>query len=964
MEPQEKFLSSRLNLLLIESETEELEQTNISLISESLRIQSFVDEHIISTLTIEYFSFRQIEDQLFCKFIKTQTYFITCIKVIDYYGNHRLNQLNEQSIISIELNELKGIECHEFFINLESQFILICFHNFHLQIYCIDQDNKMNLLSQHEINQQQYEMCKRKYFKLDDNQYIISFYQCKTWGLYIYWQQKIKELVNEELAKPVQISYLENVQICQYRLYLISEFGYYQFLMTKTRQVELQIFFEFPANFRYLLLTSNCFFYYYVHYNQSINKTVIFHKSNEFIASFEGTDVQIRLMESILFAKTHSQLKVMYNQECQQIIQLNTSHINFDNNYNLIYWLDESTKELIFYKISYPRNFVQPTQKYIFQVNNYHIQNSQTKICFEMKYIIEKQYNKIQTLDFNYQCQNESSIFYSKEGLELPNKYEIKLDQNLDLKLNILDQYSFKFLCPKHQNFNQQDTILLYYEANANTSFSMIQTEDYIYFQNCHNASKSRVDIQNCQIFYFQSYLLLHNQNKQEFKLISLQRKLIKKFKIQVEITEILQCQQIILIFTSGGEDPKVINIQHHQQMLLNEQTNKILNTIHQIYLQNKLKNQILTPNHFFFSLENPKLIQYNQYLIILIRKKVQIFRLENIQIIFLKELLNQQFQFLGVHQINNQLNSYYFDLLEISEVYSFNLDNYKLIRPIKYQINTRYLALASLSQNKTYILIFEIRLRKPLMLVKVIQTSRIEFFFQGHKLFYYNFEDEVMIYNLEYFEFQFQDPIEYNEIAIKTNVTFQIISETKSNPAISLGFTLKGYNKCYQLFQKSNHSSIDSTQKQIIPSKYFYGSIDRLKIEDSEETDIIGPLIFIEWVYDNIQERRIKKIDIGPIIYNNQSSNEIQSINIVLAENDFGQTFIIHPIYLLFAKVLPINKQQILIFFVDQTISKSLKGALYSINEESQHFRQQPIFEINITLDQSHKEYLVLKTG
>ncbi|CAD8152410.1 unnamed protein product [Paramecium octaurelia] len=649
-------------------------------------------------------------------------------------------------------------------------------------------------------------------------------------------------------------------------------------------------------------------------------------------------------LENIIIAKTQNQLKVMYNQEFQQIIQLNASQITIDNNYNLIYWFDEIAKELIFYKISYPKNVITPSKNYIYMVGGFQIYN-QTKFCIKIKYKMENQYNKNQTLEFNNQCQNKSSIFYSKEDLQLPNKYEIKPDQNSKFRLNILDQYSFKSLCPKLQNFNPQDTILLYYEADSNISFSMIQTKDYIYFQNCHNATKSKVDIQNCQVFYFQSYLLLYNKNKQEFNIIDFQGKLIKRFKIQVEITQILQCQQIILIFASDGKDPKIINLQNHQQILLNNQSNNILNTLHQIYLQDKQKNQKLTHSHFFLNLKNPTLIQYNQYLIILINKRVKMLILESIQIIFLKQLLNQYDYFVGVHLISNSIIDYHFD---------------------KQQISSKYLALAALSQTKTYVLIVEIRIKKPLLLVKAIQIGRIEFFISGQQLFYYNFENEIEIYNLRYFEVQLQDFIKHNQIAINANVTFEIISETKRDPAISLGFTLKGYNECFKLFQKSNHSSIDSTQKQLMPYKYFQGPIDILKIEGSDGTNILEPLMLIEWIDISSlgNQSKIKKIDIGPILYNNQSSQISQIVNIILAENGFGQTFIINRINLLFARVLPINQQQILIFFMDQVESRSLKGAVYSIDEEQQCFGQKPILEINITLEISHNEYNFFKTG
>ncbi|CAD8203966.1 unnamed protein product [Paramecium pentaurelia] len=962
IEPQEKLISQNLGKLLIESDTEELEEqnyTNFNIINESIRISSFENEHIISTLIIDYFGFRYIEDQLFCKFIKNEIYYISCIKVNNYYENDRLNYLNEQIIISIELNDLNNSQCQEFFINQKSEFIIFCFENFHMKIYCIDLDNKIRLLQQYKINQNQYEICKRKYFKFDDNYYFISFYNCKYWSVYTYWQQEIKEILNEQLVNFKQVSYLENIQLCQNSIILILETGYLYFYINNLKQALYQVYFEIPSYLKYVLFTQSCSQLCYAQYNQSSNiTTIVFHDNYEVLYSFEGTYFLIESIGKILFIQTQNQLQVIYNLQYQQTIKLNTQYMVFNKDHNLIYWLDEIRKEIIFYKLSYPRNLIEPTKKYIFYIESFSYYQKEMRLCYEIKQNMYGKYKLTQTLDFIYQCQNKSSLFYNKLGLQVPYQYDIKLDQNLEFGMNILDQHSFQQLCPKLQNLNQQDTILIYYETKTPKSFSVIQTKNYIYFQNCHDVNRFGIHIKDFQVFSFQSQILIYNQNKQELKLIRFIDQQITEFKIDSKIIRILQSQQFVLVFTSDNKDPMVIDllnnyiIQYHQQMY------QMLNKLNQIYLQDKQNFQNQISQHFYYSQLSPKYIYYNKYLMIHHKIDVKLFRLENIQIILIKEILSQQQYILGVHIIDNQIIQYYFDQEQISKISSLNLDEYQFIRPLKYQINTQYFAIACRNQTKTFVLIFEITITKSPKLIKVIEISRIYFFFKEYQLFYYNSEDEIKIFNMLNFEIQLENYIpNKNEIVEKTKVTFQIISANKSDPRINLGFILKSYNQCYQLFQKSNNFSININQQNIITSNYFYGPIESLKIEYNDKVHINGPLLLQQWIYQNNQIR-IKNIIIAPLLMINQVEQ-----NIIVFQDEFGQTIILNSEEIEFTKIIPINEQLILILYPTNSLLQ-LRGVIYLIDEDNSQLKQDPFLEMNFNLKIPHSEYHIQKFG
>ncbi|CAD8108337.1 unnamed protein product [Paramecium sonneborni] len=961
IESNQKFISKQINVLLIESDQDELQDfnnNNYNIVEESLKISNYVDDNLISTQIIEHLGF----DQLLCKFIKSQIYVISCIKISNFYKRQSLN-FKDQIILTLELSNLDGSMCNEFFFNQQSQFQIFCLNNSYINIYSVDLEHIIKLELQYKIDQRQYELCKIKYFKLEDNHYLISFFQCKNWGVYSYINQDFKIFLNYELVlneNAIQISYLENIKICQTTLFLIVENGNYHFLINKQNQAKFQIFISISQNLKKILLSWNCLYLYEVEYNSLINKTKIFNRGYSFQYSLNGQPIYVQTLQNILFVKTQNELQIIYNQKIKQSIKTNSSYFVFNDKYNLIFQLDQISNYIVFYKFSYPRNLIQPTQKYIFYIQTSPFFNQKIKHCSEFKYITQTNSNNI-TLKIINSCQKTSQLLLNKQDLNLPYQYLIKLEQKYEFRINIQDQYSFFQICPI-KSIYKQDSILEYYQTKINNkSFSFVKTKEYIYIQNCDDMPQFKISTKECAVFFYQSQVLLWYQNKNLLKLINFQYEKKLEIKFDSRITNIIQFQMIVIVFTSNNKDPQLIDMITQIKITLKSKVYKILNKLNEIYLQDKKKYENEIIQFFYFSQATPQFIQYLQYFIFEIHTKIIYTRLDNIQIVFIKEMMSKQFYILGIHQTNNQIIDHYFDFVQIEILYKVNLDDYNLIKPLQYQIATKHIAIACQKENKIFALIFEIRIIKPLKLLKIIQISKNNFFFSEENFFYYDSFGEIIIINILNFDIQLENPVpQQSDHVTNTEISFQIISTIQTEPVVNLRFQLKFYNECFGLFQKSDHFQLNQStnnQPKILISNYFFGPIDQIKIVDNDKTQIYGPLLLSDDKND-LKEIMIENINFPQKFHYLQT----QPKKLIFYYNS-QYSLIFNQYKEVFFNVIFLDEERILFLFFSE-VENELIGMIYQIKKDSLNLIIEPIFVTNITLNSNYDQYQVIKTG
>ncbi|CAD8103772.1 unnamed protein product [Paramecium sonneborni] len=963
IEQGEQFISERLNVLIIESDQDEFSDLNYAkykIINESLKFSNFLEIQIISTQIIENYSFKSIDDKLFCIFIKSQIYQITCIRVFNLYSNEVLNY-KENKLAAIEMQIQDDYFCQDFFLSQEAQFQIFCQKNNYLTIYSVDLNNTINLQLQQEIPLRQYELCKRTVFQLENNTYLICFFKCEDWGLYQYNNQEMKTILNEQLALniyAIQIKYLENIQICLKYMYLLIQTGVHLFIINQFNHLQYQIFCQSPQYLIQIALSQSCNLISFVLYDSSINKTTIQSIQQEFEQQFEGRLQNVKLLQGIFMVQTQNELQVIYNSQFNQTIKMNSNYVIFNDQHNLIYLHDEIANEIIFYKFSYPRNLIQPTKKYIFYVFNY---QQDIQICREIQYITQNNSNSVLTLSFNNKCQNTQQLFYSKKNLQLPYQYEIKIDKDYKFEIKISDIKCFFLICSNLKNINQQDIILLYYESQ-NQGYAVLKKQFLIYVQNCYGGlPKFQINTRACQVFYCQSYLLLFFQNKNVLKLINFQNGKIVEIKVSSEIKNIVQFKNCILIFTSNSKDIQLLDLHLQDQIILDYKIIKILKILNEIYLQEK--SEIIEA--FYYSRTVSKFIQYLQFLIVEDHQKITLFRLENIQIVFLKGFNGNQFFILGIHLKYNQIIIYHFDFQQLQILYNLQLGDYEIIRPLNYDINEQYLAIASRKEKKNFVLIFEIRFTKSLKLIKILEISKFIFFFNSGKFFYYNSKDEITIFNFSDFEIQLENLVQQEmEDISKQVISFSIIQTSQTDPILNITFTINIYDECYRLFPKKSNYLMNYSQYQlqkIIISDFFHGVIDSIKIQDDNVTQIFGPLLLSEITYNqNNKDGIIIKIVKLEYLYKDNSKQQLQ----LLYYNRGQDRFIFYEQNAKIINVIVIDEERILILF-QSSPNNCLNGNIYQIEQDSLNFviRNQ-IFSTEIILYRKYEDYRIFKTG
>ncbi|CAD8204799.1 unnamed protein product [Paramecium octaurelia] len=236
----------------------------------------------------------------------------------------------------------------------------------------------------------------------------------------------------------------------------------------------------------------------------------------------------------------------------------------------------------------------------------------------------------------------------------------------------------------------------------------------------------------------------------------------------------------------------------------------------------------------------------------------------------------------LGVHLINNQIIEYKLNLEQLSILNVVDLNENEIIRPITYQINQDYFSIAVRHDMKTFIILFSIQ-KTSLKLINTIQIGRDSFFFHEQYLIYYDKEDILIMFNMANFEIQIENVHLFK--SHKQSFNFNIVPINSNESSISLQFTLRHYNKCYQLQKKTNNASLYYSfhnKTKIYPTNYFYGPIDTLKLLENDKFQIEGPLV-VSKVSLDAEEGKIYTMNLNTIFRLSISEFYTQYFKIIL---------------------------------------------------------------------------------
>ncbi|CAD8204784.1 unnamed protein product [Paramecium pentaurelia] len=876
----EVFISKIPNTMLIESDTNDysnLEQFDQSIISQIIKVSYQGEEQIISSLIVDQINVENQIGQLFCKFLKGLNYFITCMNDLNFESekNYHTNQIDSLILNpSIQIDDI----CEEFFLNDHSEFLIFCFNSYKFNIYSINFNNTTTLNLSYQINLEEYIQCKRKYAKLNENIYILTFYQCQSWVVFSYYNNKLKIILNKQIALKYvnqMDTQIENIQLClskstlSKQLFLIMEKEYHHYFFNEFYELDFIYSSEKALKWENLLFTQTCNAIYSVTYVEAVNKTIIY-KSQSYL-EIEGTIITSQFFQDILFVQTHNELQIYFNQFIKQHLQINTSYLIFYDNFNLIQQVDEINKEITFYKFSYAKNILKPTKKYIFlaQTSLYH--DSYFVNCTEIKNItvIDEGHT---ILNFDNKCQNSSQLFIQKNELALPFDYEILLPlQSFDF-FNIYDRQPFIQYCPILKRQHLSDHNLMFY-TDKNGGFISLQSKNSLQTFLCNGTNKFKINTANYDVSSYQNFVLIINKSERKLKfldLLKIHEGIIER-KVKSEIINIFQFDKLISIITQNPSDFMIINLDSLIEVKLNENTKRLLYKLFQHSLsQSKNFNQNSLLNcSFYVSDESSSLIQFKEYLIIQLNQGNQIKKIDNIQIVYMKTIyVRSLYYFLAVHLNRNNIIEYHYDFDQLSIFNNQTLDDYQIIRPLRYQINNKYFAIACKNDTTNFIFIYTIYISKPFKLIYVIKTNRLQFFFKDYHLFYYDDKDEVMILSLTDFIVQIKNifPLEKDNSMTKKNFSFYIVPLNKYYSNFEIEFEVRSSNLCYQIYNRNNILQIQlSIPKNVKLNTldYFDGPIDRLNILNNDNIIINGPIL----LSDNLlSQQEIGSINITTI--------------------------------------------------------------------------------------------------
>ncbi|CAD8105111.1 unnamed protein product [Paramecium sonneborni] len=970
MEPDEIFTTKKESILIVNSDEHDYENINLEnykIIQESQRIKKYQKEEIIYAQIIQINGAFQIFSKLFCQFSKSEYYFISCIKIEDSKQYENDNVI-EQNTFQIDSNIKDDHTCEEFQFEQNSGFILFCFKDFYFKIYIINFETKTQLLEQVKIENSMYTLCKRKIFKKSDHNYIIAFIQCYNWGVFIYNNKEINIVLNEKIVNSnysQQINFLENFEMCQNLLIaLLTETSYYLFKIDYQNEFGLLFVTNDHLN-SFILSQENCQIIYKIKWISSLNKTVI--QNNKYRQEFEGTLLNFKLFLDILFVQTNNQLHVIFNKELKQVININSSKFYFGMQ-NLIYQIDQVANEIVFYRFSFPRCYIQPTKKYIHLIVSQSQAFNYPMACYEITYQATNA-QLIQDYGLKNNCEKQFFFLFSKKQLNLINDYQINLLPltSSNLKISILDKSPFNSFCRNLNDQVYEEQTLLYQGNDNQQSYSLFKTKNYIEIKSCKEKFQFKIQTQQYQVLQYRNSILLWQKDNRKLKQIKLQviQPLIIEYKFKSEIINILQFQDIIIILTKNQDELKLFDLQTLSVVIIDQNIQNILHNLNQKYLlENQQYEQFQV---FYFSKFNYQVIQLFQYLIIFINSEIIMIETDFIQIVFTKIIINSKCYILGIHLIKNQIIEQIFNGYQILTLKKINLDNYEIIRPLFYQIDNEYFAIATRNSSKTFIIVFVIQNRLLLKQIKTIEIGRVQFFFQDQYLFFYDQGDKIQKFNMRDFEISLEINSSWqNSLISHEQIFFQVIPIDTKADRINLEIKIQIYNECFQLFQKNNHVLLKYKKEKnfrININDYIFGPIDNIQIINNDNFSIKGPLLLSEQINNNdiLDGIKLKSIYLGSVL------QELE--NVIIFQTKNNSIVLFRQIQEHFYKkeeqlqnIISINDQSLLFLFLNNNFFE-IRGVIYSINETAMQLIAQPIYEIKIKIS-PNSSYESMKTG
>ncbi|CAD8125110.1 unnamed protein product [Paramecium sonneborni] len=910
---------------------------------------SFDDKaQIISTIIVPFlFKNLNLEKQL-CSLYKMDGYFISCISIEKIIKekrelsnqNHEIQQQFFSESFRLSILTEKDEDCEQLFQINQLDLLIICNSLNRLNIYSINLNNITITNKDFDFDKTQYKFCQVKYEQYFDNSFLLIFYDCVQWAIYIQKDTFLNLIFNSDIALEndsyFDIDFVENIQICQEKIIISGNYKYFQYSYKSNNTLSIN-FFGSKKFFKQVLFDRFCIIQYYLLESQSNNKIYITNENTNF--ELEGIPKYVYFVSNVLFIINEEGLLIILNKKFRKKVELKIFPLHFYYINNFFYQIDYESKTFKFYKYKIINNYIiNPTKKFLLYFSYYRqfIDESPSQ-CQLIQ--MNKNSTQIQTynysLQINIKCEIIDKIFIKKPSVQLPENFKVVIESDiLNLVKNIDDKEKFESLCqiPKQ---HLQNIHLLYYLSDHKACVIFL-TAKFLNILYCDDQKLVQIYIQNQKVINFKQQILLLNDYVDHLKIVQIFNGLPKyqEYKLDSNIQEFVQNSKYVLIITKSLQKVELFDLNFIQTVQLPSLLNQILLNI---YLNNLNKEENLQ-NFYCKKGKNIFILQYYKHLMVF--KQDQIFHFELKQqilsIIQISSFLNA-FHIVAVDKNENCFVQFVLDQADLTLWNKHCLQNSQFIYPIIYQEFQNQIIIAITKDNCTFLNIFTFQETNIIKLKQTIKVSQKQFFINQNQLFYFDINNQISILNLDHLIIELNPILQYNRnFKIDEKLVFYIKNEFIDNTQIIFASNISFFFQCQKLIPLKNEFSIILDNNTIIQlNDLFQGAIDILKLEGNSNVLLEGPFLYQQQNNQNNNELltviyNVEQYNVQICLITIQSISDYMQILKIQIKNQEEDLF--QEKYGIFLYAFYLNQSQIIFFF---EIENQVKAQIFRINQE-----------------------------
>ncbi|CAD8154683.1 unnamed protein product [Paramecium octaurelia] len=786
---------------------------------------------------------------------ENQHYQVSCKQVKPWKFIDNKYQFSEVFDYSFLIQHEKGLQCSSFTF-LDGIFYTLCFINDHMIINTYDQTVHKQSYNSTVSNKQ----CSTK-FNIPQNRIIIvSFYLCDDWEIlfFDYQLNHLKRITKKEVNREGEIdSYgqLLNLNTCYNTFYLIFNKVYFQVNCSAFLFPEYSFESQDKQNSiseLQLLIILSC----------SQNDIYVPDESIfQLIPNLRIQDLKqvVTFGSSILLFQYSDHLLAIASIEINQVINIKVKQIFAFYRGDNVFWIVDDTGQVHLFELNLFQNYMlyQQQGQYlgIFRLDSLRLTLTRCFIIFEhpdqndylkvkmqnlKKYNhmiqINKNFNDVQIDRFKYNLIRNINfqIYFPKVQSSELESTEDYFSKQLK-KLRVTGQFFlFSIKQEVYLLFNKKDNLVVTYNLNSSsfTNHNLKIDLNLINYYEVSNSKFALVQETHGKIFLFKS-----SPYPQNFLTCE-----IHEFKEQIRISFLYHNLMYLQLVNSSEflqENYNLNSFSNQQIYSFDYPETSIWQDLSEVI---KVLNFL---NIYIFQMESHLLIEIGTTDTLEIHQKLlllggQLKKRNPLNLLLL--VMNKEMSAIDQYLIANQ---------KYQKLYTFNFSDYIPIQPLYYQILQNIFIILTKKQDKNlfHILLFNLDQWNNLEYYDIITTPYQYFYAYSGILYYYDHNQELVQYNLQYITIFFNLK-EINSITYKEQLQLDVYEKSEKDIKIyseQLNISVLNFQFNLQLINQSNPQIImENNQTFLNPNKFVSGSFFGFKLKNETYFTLQNPFIVV----------------------------------------------------------------------------------------------------------------------